>query len=876
MLEQDPDRDGHRWAQDISNRLTRDSIAITLMNSTLTTNRIGTGAAEANESLGRIRIHDFVTVALQLALVLLLRQFQIESAAFRLLAMLAFAGFAIHSFLPLPARLPFFTALSLVSIPLALGMVNGAWLIAIGFVLIAVCHLPVSFRVRGIILLALGAVLIAQRARLLPTPWSEAIWPILGSMFMFRLIIYFYDLRHDKAPVTPAQSVSYFFMLPNACFPLFPVIDFKTYRRSHYSADAHLTYQKGVDWIVRGVIHLILYRYIYYHVTLAPSEVTGPAQLLQYLVSNFLLYLRVSGLFHLVVGMLYLFGFHLPETHKRYLLAASFTDFWRRINIYWKDFMQKIFYFPAVFALKRLGTNNAIIIATLYVFALTWLLHSYQWFWLRGNWLLAWHDMLFWAVLGVLVVANSLYEIKYGRKRSLGKAAWTWQQNTLTVAKTYATFWFICILWSFWTSESIPDWLALWPALKGPFTVEALLFPLLSLIFIALGSVPTSGTGLAAATGNAQRVLTRERAITVASLLVLVLVSIEGVHTRIGNEFGTLVHSLRSAHLSRLDNAKLERGYYEGLLSVDRFNSQLWEVYSKKPANWLDVENAGLKRFVGGFAQNDLIPSFVSTTKYGTVTINRWGMRDKDYAKERPADTLRAAVLGASSVMGWGVGDGAAFEALLEDRLNREPLSAAFKHVELLNFGVPGYQPPAQLVAFDKALGFQPNVVMFVGTGREISRSAVYLAEVVHKRLPIPYPALQAIVDKSGARAGMDEAAALKLLQPHGAEILRAVYEQIAQRCVEQKIRPVWIFLPQVREGAWQEETPETVRIASAAGFAVINLADVYRGRDIATLRLAEWDDHPNVLGHRLVADALYRALAADPAILFDVRSSVK
>jgi acyl carrier protein len=34
-------------------------------------------------------------------------------------------------------------------------------------------------------------------------------------------------------------------------------------------------------------------------------------------------------------------------------------------------------------------------------------------------------------------------------------------------------------------------------------------------------------------------------------------------------------------------------------------------------------------------------------------------------------------------------------------------------------------------------------------------------------------------------------------------------------------------------------------------------------------LRLAEWDDHPNTLGHRLVADALYRALAADPAALF-------
>ena len=93
------------------------------MSSTLTQNRFGTRAANAGDSIGRIRIIDFVTVALQLALVLvLLRQFQIESAAFRLLAILAFAGFAIHSFLPLPARLPFFSVLSLVSIPLVLGM----------------------------------------------------------------------------------------------------------------------------------------------------------------------------------------------------------------------------------------------------------------------------------------------------------------------------------------------------------------------------------------------------------------------------------------------------------------------------------------------------------------------------------------------------------------------------------------------------------------------------------------------------------------------------------------------------------------------------------------------------------------------------------
>ena len=405
--------------------------------------------------------------------------------------------------------------------------------------------------------------------------------------------------------------------------------------------------------------------------------------------------------------------------------------------------------------------------------------------------------------------------------------------------------------------------------MKGPYTAEALLFPVLSLTVIALGSMTDPGAQAGAVPGNAPRAWGRERAITIASLLALVLISIESVHTRVGTEFATMVHSLRSAHLSRLDNAKLERGYYEGLLSVDRFNSQLWEVYSKKPSNWLDVESAGLKRFVGGFAQTDLIPSFVLTTKYGTVTINRWGMRDQDYAQEPPAGTWRAAMLGASSVMGWGVGDGETFEALLENRLNQEPLNVGIERVEILNFGVPGYQPPAQLVAFDRALGFRPNAVMFVATGREISRSAAYLAEVVHKGLAIPYPDLAAIVEKSGAQPRMSEEEALKLLRPHGAAILRVVYERIAHRCAELGLRPIWVFLPQVRAGVWQEETPETVAIATSAGFAVVNLADVFQGHELETLQLAEWDDHPNQLGHRLVADALYRALAANPATLF-------
>ena len=77
------------------------------------------------------------------------------------------------------------------------------------------------------------------------------------------------------------------------------------------------------------------------------------ASLAGYLVCNYLLYLQVSGQFHMACGMLHLFGFQLPETHHHYLLATGFTDYWRRINIYWKDFMVRLFFNPVVFRLKR-------------------------------------------------------------------------------------------------------------------------------------------------------------------------------------------------------------------------------------------------------------------------------------------------------------------------------------------------------------------------------------------------------------------------------------------------------------------------------------------------------------------------------------------
>ena len=823
----------------------------------------------------RIGIISFLVVVAQLGvLTLVLRQFQIEGAAFLRLWLLGFAGFAIHAFLPLRYRLPFFLALSFAGIGLVLGIAQGAWLVAIGLVLIGICHLPLAFAWRIALLFAVAGVLVAQRAQWLPTPWPEAIWPIVGSMFMFRLIVYLYDLRHEKAPASPVRALSYFFMLPNVCFPLFPVVDYKTFRRNYYDDDAYRIYQVGVDWIVRGVVHLVLYRVVYYYLTLAPSEVHGPGDFAQYVVSNFLLYLRVSGTFHIVVGMLYLFGFRLPETHHRYLLASSFTDFWRRINIYWKDFMLKVFYYPAYFRLRRFGNTRALILATLFVFLMTWFLHAYQWFWLRGTVLFVWQDILFWTILGMLVVGNSLWEAKHGRDRSLGKKAGTFRSISMTMLKTAGMFAFICILWSFWTSESIAEWLSLWKAVGQKVAADGQGAPLVvAAVLIAGGAVRSTGGDRQPKLGRREPSRMRELAATALSLAILLALGIEAVYTRFGPDVASAIQPLRSGNLSRLDHAALERGYYENLMQVNRFNSQLWEVYSKRPANWLDIEGGALKRHVGGFAQVELIPSFVAATNYGSVSTNRWGMRDQDYELQPAAGAYRVALLGPSNVMGWGVGDGHTFEALLEMRLNRDKTNERIAKYEILNFGVPGYNPPQQLVALEKSMAFSPNAMFYVATGREPSRAARYLAEVVQKGIDIPYPALRNIAARAGLGAGMDEATALRRVAPFHSEILGAVYRAIAEQCRLRGIIPVWIFLPQVSEGAWQQETPEALRLAEAAGFVIVNLADIYKGVDVRSIRLAEWDEHPNARGHELIAARLYHELEQKSELLFRVRN---
>ncbi len=419
------------------------------------------GEPEACRRAWRPFLRTFLHLALLAAVcrVYRIEERAFQGRAFQTLIAVALCALPIHYLAPYRYKRGVFLAASLAGLGLVMGPTTAAAVVALALVLIGCCRLPIPFAARAALIAALGATSAYLRAsgRALPEP----VWSIIASMFMFRILIYLYELKHATAREPLSSALSYFFILPNFAFPHFPVVDYRTMERGYFSQPIHDAQARGLVMATRGTIHLLCYRLVYHELLISPSQVHSPAALASYLVCNYLLYLQVSGQFHIACGMLHLFGWRLPDTHHHYLLADGFTDYWRRINIYWKDFMIRLVFNPVVFALKRRPRPLALGAGTLAVFATTWFLHAYQSFWLRGSWGFTVPDALFWGILGVLVLASVLREAKRKPERSraprtASSLIATWMLKASRVALTFVA---IASLWSLWSSPSLGAWL---------------------------------------------------------------------------------------------------------------------------------------------------------------------------------------------------------------------------------------------------------------------------------------------------------------------------------------------------------------------------------------------------------------------------------
>ncbi|MEO5814749.1 MAG: hypothetical protein ABIT20_05670 [Gemmatimonadaceae bacterium] len=818
-----------------------------------------------------------VPILVQLALAaLVIKQFQLESRTFYNVFLLAAVAFPIHALLPLKYRMAFFTAVSFAGIGLVFGLRDGPMLVGAGLLLIGACHLPVSFGIRIAVVLALGAIFAVSRAGIGPAVLAPGVWPILGSMFMFRLAVYIHALKHDDTPPTVARTLSYFFMLPNVCYPLFPVVDYTTYGRTHYDADAALIYQRGVKWIVRGLVHLLLYRLVYLHFTLDTSEIRSLGDVVQSLLAVFFLYLRVSGQFHLIVGILHLFGFHLPETHRLYFLASSISDYWRRINIYWKDFMMKLVFYPSYFRTRKMGDRTALIVSTLLVFVATWALHSYQWFWLRSEFPITPQDIIFWGLLGGLVVINTLRETKRGRKRTLGARKHRWSASL--AMKTMGTFALLCVLWSLWSADSLVDWMWMWGATTNVGARDVIIVVSLLVVGVAITGVVWDAP-VAVKTGPVP-IYSLPSVQTLAVLAVLLVLSIPSLQDQAGPRTAGFVRSLQSASLNKSDRAIQQKGYYENLDNRGRLSMQVWNVVENRPRGLIPLSSTkAYRKLPNDFLGYDLTPNTQAQVMGKTVTTNEWGMRDQDYTLEKPAGTSRIAMLGPSFTMGSGVGDNETYDAMLEPELNAT--AAPGRHYEVMNFGVAAYSLLHQVrMLDDRVYKFHPDLVVLTD-GRQPNGPVIrHVTKALSDGTIKVYPDLLAIV----ARAGVTDYPGEGLPVP--STLLRKTVQAVGlgarmpTREVELRVGESvdviidWAMhhaanearahgaIPVFVDGMFPVDTmiadSPMLKSAREAGFVVITLSSIFDGQQRNDLRIGSWDNHPNAKGMKVIADGLY------------------
>jgi D-alanyl-lipoteichoic acid acyltransferase DltB (MBOAT superfamily) len=823
------------------------------------------------------RVRRFAVVAGQLLLVVLAaRLLQIESPAFyQQVVPLAAFGFVVHHLLPAPHRLPFFAALSIGGIVLVAGLVNALWIIGAALVLVGICHLRVSFGLRVGLLIAAGGLLALLRSGLVSAPWSTAVWPILTSLVMFRLVLYMYDLRHAAEKPSPSWTLSYFFLLPNVVFPLFPVVDFATFRRTRYDRDPYLIYQRGLDWMLRGFTHLLLYRVVYQHFTIAPENVRTLGQLTQYMVTTFLLYLKVSGQFHLIVGLLHLFGFRLPETNNLYYLASSFSDAWRRINIYWKDFMTKVVFYPTYLRLKPRGERVALVAATAAVFAVTWFAHAYQWYWLLGTWLLASTDVMFWTVLGGFLAVNSLREARRGRTRILGRWSGSAREAVRLALRTAGTFLTIALLWSLWNSPTLGDWFRLLAvSVGGPED-----FWLLAAVVIGIGGAAVIAARRGRTVGAAERVAAAGGGAPAGAwpsflgLGVLCLLGLPSAGRFGGSQVEEFLRPLRAPELSTRDVALMERGYYENLNGVAVRNSELWELYAQRAARGANIWSTEIVLHRDDFLATELRPLHTEYQPGITFSTNRWGMRDRDYERSRPAGTYRIALLGQSHVAGDGVSDGQTFEWLLEDRLNAEVAPVSRQRYEILNFAVGSYSIEQQLLILERVFSFDPQALYFVATPGDADRAILHLVHQLRRGVRPPFAFLDSVLTAAGVTAELPESEALQRLAPSRHDVLRWGLEQLVAASRARGVRPVWVYLYLPERGVSASQAAALEELARSVGFSTLNLHDVYGENDLTSLWTSPWDHHPNARAHSMIAERMFHELTSRSDLDFPMAS---
>lgn len=282
--------------------------------------------------------------------------------------------------------------------------------------------------------------------------------------------------------------------------------------------------------------------------------------------------------------------------------------------------------------------------------------------------------------------------------------------------------------------------------------------------------------------------------------------------------------------------------------SMTNYDIEMWryanELKQKSPDPALDFDHVRSKS------------SLLQNTE---IRVNEWGLRGPP-VEPMPPDGRRILFLGGSITLGWGVPEDETEEARLQRMLRDNG-----QKVQVLNGGVGNYNAERYVSRFFKELSdLNPTDIVvqyFLRDAEDLEPGGgnVFLR---HSELAVTlWIAIHRLFDKSGEHALEEHYRKVYDPNQRGFVIMRDKLKELADYATAREIRIYLAMTPDVHNliDYKFDYIHDAMRdIARSDGYTFIDLLPAMRGRPPQELFAMPGDPHPNTLGHKLMAEAVF------------------
>jgi len=252
----------------------------------------------------------------------------------------------------------------------------------------------------------------------------------------------------------------------------------------------------------------------------------------------------------------------------------------------------------------------------------------------------------------------------------------------------------------------------------------------------------------------------------------------------------------------------------------------------------------------------ELLPNLDGYFKLKQFQTNSQGLHDHEYAREKPANTFRVAVIGSSYTMGGGVEIEDVYHSRIEAELNRRRTPLRY---EFINYAVGGYLPDQQLATLrHRALNHNPDLIIFAVT----PRNAPFMFEQpgsrkrefqVHK---VRYPFFRSFFLRYRLKKPDTKIEEMPGPSPVPNMAGQDIISHLQEIRRESNIPIVMLDL-QYREASSTQYTQLLESTIKGSGIHWVSMREAFEDTDADAFWLYSFDQHPNVLAHKQYATVL-------------------